>query len=225
MLDQRRWIIGFIGSLTLLICIGLILKIKIPSNAPAPITREKKITEPTIKITDPQRGSPDAPLSIIYFSDFGCDSCANASPEIDALLKDPQLAGKIRFVWKDFPAHKNIFPDSFELHKAGRCAAAAGHFWDFEHVAFTHIQEIHVKLPVIEKIITETGLDLATIENCMRSDGIISALEANEQEARALDVTATPTFFFGTQRIEGILPYYEFAGTIRSELARIEAKK
>lgn len=218
---ENRWIIAIIGLLVLLIAGGLILKIRLVPHTPPPQTEQVLITEPTIKITDPVRGNKNAPLTIVYYSDFGCDSCATASPMIDALLEDPQLKNKIKFVWKDFPAHKNIFPESYELHKAARCAAAAGHFWEFERVAYLHMQEIHLKMPVLDKVIQESGFDSTAIKTCMQSPGIASTIQDNEDEATQLNITATPTFFIGDKRVEGLLPYYEFAGTIRNQLATL----
>jgi len=217
---SKHWLlIGIVGALTVLVGGGIIYKIK--SSIPVAHVGAPRIliTEPTIKITDPQRGNQKAPLTIVYYSDFACDSCAGADPILTALEKE--FPDKLRFVWKDFPVHKNMFPESYEIHKAARCAATLGKFWDFERVAFLHTDELRLNTSVLEKIISETGLDSAAVHDCMKSPGIISVLDDNEREARELGVAATPTFFLNNVRYEGIMPYYQFAGTIRKILAQI----
>lgn len=209
------------GIAALLVGGGIFFKIK--QSAPkseerVPIAIE--ITEPTIKITDPQRGPANAPLTIIYFSDFGCDSCAGADQILSAL--NEEFGEKIRFVWKDFPNHKNIYPESYELHKAGRCAATMGKFWEFQRIAFLHTSEIRLRHSVLDKVLEETNLDSAAIKKCMDLPGISAAIRDNEREAQQLGVSATPTFFIAGTRYEGAMPYYQFAGTIRKTLAKIE---
>lgn len=212
-----------VTAITLLVGGGIVYQIR-SSQGPAPEMQIKTaLTEPTIKITDPQRGNQNAPLTIVYFSDFGCDSCAGADPILAALEKE--FPDKIRFVWKDFPTHKNIFPESFEIHKAARCAATLGKFWDFERTAFLHSSEIRLNTPTLSKIITESGLSPEALAECMRSPGIASVIEDNIDEAERLGVSATPTFFLNNIRYEGIMPYYQFAGTIRKMLAKIEYDK
>lgn len=216
----KHWLlVGTVGILTLLVGGGIFYKIKSSIPTTSVSAPRISITEPTIKITDPQRGNEKSPLTIVYYSDFGCDSCAGADPILSALEKE--FPDKIRFVWKDFPVHKNTFPESYEIHKAARCAATLGKFWDFERIAFLHTGELRLNTPVLERIISETGLDSAAIHDCMKSPGITGILNDNEFEAQALGITATPTFFLNNIRYEGIMPYYQFAGTIRKILAQI----
>jgi protein-disulfide isomerase len=218
---SRHWLlIGLVGIIILLAGGGIIYKIKSSIPSVPKTVPQITITEPTIKITDPQRGNKNAPLTIVYYSDFACDSCAGADPILEALEKE--FPEKIRFVWKDFPIHKNAFPESVEIHKAARCAATLGKFWDFQRIAFMHTPELRLNSPVLEKIISETGLDSQTMRTCMKSPGISGIIDDNELEARQLGVAATPTFFLNNIRYEGIMPYYQFAGTIRKILAQIE---
>lgn len=217
---QKHWLlIGIVGIITLLVGGGIFYKIKSSIQPIAKQSPKILLTEPPIKITDPQRGNQAAPLTIVYYSDFGCDSCSGADPILTALEKE--FPEKIRFVWKDFPAHKNVFPESYEIHKASRCAATFGKFWDFQRIAFLHTDEIRLKTPVLDRIISETGLDSVAIHDCMKSPGISAIINDGEQEARELSITATPTFFLNNIRYEGIMPYYQFAGTIRKILAQI----
>lgn len=221
---QKNWLpIGLVVIITLLVSGGIIYQIR-SSQAPVQKKTEKiTISQPTIKITDPQRGDQNAPMTIVYFSDFACDSCASADQILVAL--DKEFPGKIKFVWKDFPIHKNTFPESIEIHKAARCAATAGKFWDFQRVAFLHTPELRLNIPTLEKIIQETGLDATAIRDCMKLPGILSIIEENAQEAQQLGISGTPTFFLNNVRYEGIMPYYQFAGTLRKALAQIEHEK
>lgn len=221
---QKHWLlIAMVAIITLFVGGGIIYQITSSRTPVSQPQAKAALTEPTIKITDPQRGNQNAPLTIVYFSDFGCDSCAGADTILTALEKE--FPDKIRFVWKDFPTHKNIFPESFEIHKAARCAATLGKFWDFERTAFLHNSEIRLNTPMLDKIITESGLSTEALAECMSSPAVTGVIEENVDEGKRLGVTATPTFFLNNIRYEGVMPYYQFAGTIRKMLAKIEHDK
>ena len=70
------------------------------------------------------RGSADAPVTIVEFSDYQCPSCKRAQPVLEQVLQE--FKGKVRLVHKDFPvpSHKGARPAA----EAARCAAAQGLF-------------------------------------------------------------------------------------------------
>jgi protein-disulfide isomerase len=78
---------------------------------------------------------------------------------------------------------------------------------------------------MLDKIITESGLSTEALAECMSSPAVTGVIEENVDEGKRLGVTATPTFFLNNIRYEGVMPYYQFAGTIRKMLAKIEYDK
>ena len=219
----NRWIIALVGIVALLVAGGVLFKIRITPNEPPPLPREPLLERPTVGITDPQRGPATAPLTVVYFADFGCDSCANVWPTIVALEQDAQFKKRVRFVWKDFPTHENAFPEVSDLHRAARCAAADGKFWEFQAAAFARIGEIRLRTPVLQKVIQDAGVNPAALSACMNGSGARSLVD----EGQRLNITVTPTMFIleTNKRFDGIPPYHVLAGNLRNALAQIDAQK
>lgn len=213
---------GLLGIILLLVAGGIIFKIRTTPQEARKLPAAPLLEQPIVKITDPQRGNENALLTIVYFTDFGCDACANTWPTIQALENDEQFKGKVRFVWKDFPAHENIFPETKQLHQAARCAATMGKFWEFQAAAFARVGEIRLNIPVLQKVIQEAGVNPAAIQACMNSSGIQSQIADTRHEGERLNITVTPTMFIleTKKRFDGIPPYHVLAGNIRNAIAQ-----
>lgn len=195
------------------------------SAAPAVAIGEPMMNKPIVRITDPQRGPADAPITVVYYTDFGCDSCALTWPMIQALEKEPGFAGNVRFVWKDFPGHKTVFPESYALHKAGRCAASQGKFWEFQAAAFEKVDDVRLRRAVLTDVLAKTSISATSLQSCMDSVAIVDLVEENYREGQLLGLTGTPTFFINEKRIDGFPSYAIIVGNIRNMLARIEYDK
>ena len=71
---------------------------------------------------DPVKGNPDAPITIVEFSDFQCPFCAKfhstTLPQLEANYID---SGKVKFVYRDFPI-QSIHPNAVPAAFAAECA-------------------------------------------------------------------------------------------------------
>ena len=67
---------------------------------------------PVSKTRDHIRGNPDAPVSLIEYSDFECPFCKRAEPSIKQVLDT--YGDKIRLSYRDYPLdfHANARPAS-----------------------------------------------------------------------------------------------------------------
>ncbi len=68
---------------------------------------------------DPARGPADAPVTIVEFSEYQCPFCARVTPTLKAI--EEKYAGKVRFVFKDFPLQNHL-----QAPKAAEAAHCAG---------------------------------------------------------------------------------------------------
>lgn len=200
---------------------GIFIKLQEARAPEAPVKTQEVVTAPQIKITDPQRGPDDAPITILYYTDFGCDACANMPLMISTLESDPQFAGKLKFVWKDFPVHENVFPETKILHAAARCAASAGKFWEFQLEAFKRVANTRLNIPQFDEIAKASGFEPEKLRACALTEGPQSLVSDSKQEALDLKLVATPTLYImGTdKRYDGLPPYHVLTGTLRSILA------
>ena len=77
---------------------------------------------------DPIIGNPDAPITIIEFSDFQCPFCARFHVQTLPALMDEYIdQGKVKLVFRDFPI-QSIHPNALPASVAAECANEQGQF-------------------------------------------------------------------------------------------------
>jgi protein-disulfide isomerase len=167
-------------------------------------------------------GPPEAPVSIVVFSDFQCPYCSELAKTMRKEL--PKKYGdKVRVIFKDFPLSTR--------HPWARAAAESSHclgdqkpeaFWAFHDWIFEHQNEInagnlHDKTMAIAK---EQMLDEAKVASCLDSHSPGAEIDKSIQLARQLQVQQTPTFFVNGRIETGALPWDRLAALIDFELNR-----
>ncbi len=220
-MTQGRWLIGFLTAfvIVMLFWIGYALtKERSAFSTQSAGTPNSQLTEPSIKITDPRIGPETAPVKIVYFVDFGSENSVLTWPAIQSLLAEPEFKNKIQFIWKDFPSHANIFPESLVLHRAARCAAVRGKFWEFQAAVFDVSNKIMLQEPVLDTILAQTHLAGAQMQSCIDSPAIATLIDENIHEGAQLGLVGTPAFFIGGKRFDGIPDYATFMTAIRNSL-------
>src|SRR3989344_6219200 len=79
---------------------------------------------------DPVKGDPNAPITIVEFSDFQCPFCERFFTETLPLIEKNYIkTGKVRLVYRDFPLgfHEN----AEKAAEAAECADEQGKFWEY----------------------------------------------------------------------------------------------
>jgi protein-disulfide isomerase len=151
-----------------------------------------------IEIGDsPVRGNPDAPITIVEFSDFQCPFCARSAP----VLKEVQerYGDKVRIVYKHFP---------LDFHKAARPAAIAsvaaqeqGKFWEMHDVLFANTSALQAGQ--MEAYAEKAGLDVERF----RADYQSKRAEYDQrvgkeyQEGVKARVRGTPTLYINGKKV------------------------
>lgn len=159
-------------------------------------------TFPVFVNDDPVKGSPDAPVTIIEFSDFSCPYCASFLNMTGPLLNEYIENGTVRFVFKDFPLTQ-IHPKAAQVAKAAGCADEQGLFWEYHDVVYANIQ--NQEIAHLHGYAQQVGLDMQAYGECFASDRRFAEIEDDLQTGRGLGVTGTPTFFVNGKRYGGVL--------------------
>jgi len=167
-------------------------------------------------------GSPDAPLTIIEYSDFQCPFCRKAGLEITPQIEAEYVAtGKAKLVWKQFPIEGE---ESVWAAEASECAAEQNAFWEYHDTLFLNRKGINVGTFVISNlkvIAKELGLDTEAFNACLDEGRYRDKVAANYAEARRREVSGTPSFFVGQTMVVGAKPYEDFKKAIEEELAKL----
>jgi protein-disulfide isomerase len=151
----------------------------------------------------PSLGPANARVTLVAYSDFQCPHCRELAGQLKPLLAQyPQ----VRFVFKDLPLVQ-IHPWAMTAATAARCAylQKPEAFWTLHDLIFENQENIRpdTAWQRMLEFATQAGLDLAAYRACMASPETKQAIEASDEEARALRIANTPTVFVNGRRIVG----------------------
>jgi protein-disulfide isomerase len=175
-------------------------------------------------------GSPDAPLKLIEFSDFGCGYCRRFHEESFAALHE-QFVETGRIEWKFMPFITGMFQNSLAVTEAAECAleqsadlfeAVSDRLWgrqaewkgssDPEGLARTWARE--------------AGGDMGRFDSCLAEDRRIERVAGATLVAEQLGIRGTPTFWLvGYGPLQGALPLEVFQGILGAVLEQVEAQQ
>jgi len=181
----------------------------------------------------PVKGSKDAKVTIIEFSDFSCPFCGAAAGEneeaiqylmqrnpswqapLPGIMKNYVDTGKARIAFKYFPGHGT----GEMAMKIALCANEQGRFWELHDLIFRNQKDIE-NAAKIKEFAKNAGVDAAKLESCLSSGKYDSRLDEDTSEGRAAGVSGTPAFFINGRLIEGAETYKTFQQIIDSELSK-----
>jgi len=199
---------------------------KIGNNLPSPT-----LPLQPIKISlddDPIRGNPDAPITIVEFSDYQCPFCARFYAQTLPLLLEEYIdEGKVNLVYRDFPVQR-IHPNALAAAAAAECADEQGKYWEYHDTLFEK-QNAWAKLDSNSAISTfsqfaaEIELEQQQFDNCLESGKYLEEVQADFSDGKNYQVTGTPGFFIGNEdigfvKIIGAKPYDAFKKVIDAQL-------
>lgn len=177
---------------------------------------------------DPVRGNPDAPITIIEFSDFQCPFCARFHVQtLPSILEEYIDTGKVNLVYRDFPI-QSIHPNALPAAVAAECANEQGKYWQYHDTLFER-QNSWSKLDTgsvistFSQYATDIGLEQQQFDSCLGSGKYLQEVQQDLNDGRTYDITGTPGFFIGNEdigfvKIDGAQPFESFKKVIDSQL-------
>ncbi len=165
---------------------------------------------------DPAIGVAGAPITIIEFSDFECPFCQRFHDQtFQAILES--YPGQILFVYRDFPL-ASIHPNAQKAAEAAQCAFEQGKYWEFHNALFRNQQHLG-NLELYTELAVALEMDQERFNECFESNRYADEVTADFNDARALGITGTPTFFINGRPLVGAQPLDVFVQIIEEELA------
>jgi protein-disulfide isomerase len=158
----------------------------------------------------PSRGSPNAPVTIVEFSDFECPFCGQAHPIVQHLLEE--FEGRVRLVFMHFPlsAHPHAMPAA----RASIAAGNQGKFWEMHDILFEHQGQLEDE--DLERYAEDLDLDLERFRADVQAAETQRRIEQNQQLGEGAGVEGTPSFFINGRRFEE--PWEYLSAYVREEL-------
>jgi protein-disulfide isomerase len=147
------------------------------------------------------RGKPDAPLTLVEYTDFVCPFCAMFFQRtLPVLLEKYVRTGKVKLVIEDLPL-ATLHPTAPRAATAALCVAEQGaaRYWHMHDILFAE-QAQWGRLPdptaYLADAATKAGADRKAYEQCVASGRADSRIQQSGAAAAALGFTGTPTFQF-----------------------------
>lgn len=191
--------------------------------------REKKFTQATsggealeqvntinefIRPHDATKGSPDAPVTVVAFIDFGCPFSQEGYPLFEAITQKYNPA--LRVVFKHLPL-ANLHPQAIPAAVAASCAGAQGKFWEYYALLFN---EKRLDQNALDEFATRLNVDMNAFTACMERETPRKNIEQDMLDAVTIGVRGTPTYVVNGEVIEGVVGEAEWDQVILRALKK-----
>ena len=162
-------------------------------------------------------GDPNAPITIVEFTDFGCSFCRRHHQFTFRQLVDEFVErGKVFYVVKQFPITS---PQGELAALAAICAGEQGAYWTMHDALFAagdvwYGDAVTARRQIMT-IAADLGLDRAELQACIERPSTQDVIARHVSEAHALHIFGTPVFFVNNQLLSGAQPIERWRELLR----------
>jgi protein-disulfide isomerase/rhodanese-related sulfurtransferase len=157
---------------------------------------EAVIRERLIRPDSHVSGNPQAPVTIVEFGDFQCPACGREQEVIREIRQ--KYGDQICWVFRQFPI-PSLHPFAEAAAMASECAADQGKFW--EAVDKLYENQTDLSNDALRRYAAELGLDTERFNQCLNSEATLARVHRDLDDAHALGVRGTPSFFVNQQAL------------------------
>ena len=198
-------------------------------------TTENKQTIPpqTILVSiddDPMIGNPNAPITMIEFSDFQCPFCKRFHSDTLPLIQTNYIdTGKVNFVYRDFPI-QSTHPNALPAALAAECSDDQKKFWPYHDKIFQNQGqwkdlELNQAVTLFKQYASELKLNEDEFGTCLDSNKYLDEINNDYQDGQKYGIEGTPGFFIGNDKlgytkVSGAKPYQSFQTVLDEALAK-----
>ena len=177
---------------------------------------------------DPIIGNPDAPITIIEFSDFQCPFCARFHIQtLPTIMEEYIEKGDVKLVFRDFPL-QSIHPNAVPASVAAECANEQGKFKEMHDILFerqnewSNLETVYA-IELFNQYSEQINLEQEQFTSCLSTAKYVKEIQNDLNDGRTYGITGTPGFFIGNQEIgfvelKGAQPFESFKKVIDSQL-------
>ncbi len=186
-----------------------------PQQAPPPPPPPVASAIP-LRPDDPVRGSANAKVTLVVFSDFQCPFCGRVEPTLKQL--QDTYKGDLRIVWKNQPLP--MHPQAIPAALAAEAAREQGKFWQMHDVLFQNQQQLAPGR--YEEWARQVGLDPARYRAAVESPRARARIQEDSQLATSVGANGTPTAFVNCRQIVGAQPFEAFQRMVDEEIKKAD---
>jgi len=181
-----------------------------------PAPREPQTAKIT-NLTGYALGSPDAPLTMVEYTDLQCPFCREFHTNAFEQIKREYIdTGKLRYFSREFPL-ETIHPLAVASIHANHCAGKQGKFWDMRHAILARNKTLTSES--FAGFARELQLDMTAFDACVAdAPRTVTSWKDEREEGKRMGVSGTPGFVIGRTtpngvdgvRVSGAKPYSVF---------------
>lgn len=180
---------------------------------------EQKVTEIPITESDWSLGNPQAPVTIIEFSDFQCPTCAAVAPMVGQIVEANK--DTVRFIYKHFPLTQ-IHANSEAASLAAESAGLQGKFFEMSERIFigqSDWEDLKDPTEIFVGYAEALELDMEQFKSNLKNNDLLTKIQNDSSTGIAAGVGGTPTFFINGKKIDIPRSNEAFQQLIDAELA------
>jgi len=172
-----------------------------------------------IRPTSHSTVNPNAKVNIVEFGDYQCPACAVAYPVVKDILVSYKNNPQVNFVFRNFPLPQHQYaPLASEVAEA---AGAQGKYWEMHDLLYAN-QDAWVNttdpMPILIGYATQLKMDVNKFKSEVAANKYADVISQDTQDANALGINSTPTFFINGIKEVGISSVADFKARIDSAL-------
>lgn len=154
------------------------------------------------------RGSQNAKVMLVEFSDFECPFCQRFHPTMQQVMEE--YGDQVAWVYRHFPL--SFHPNAQKAAEASECVAAQGGseaFWKYADAIFEKNAVLGGQLNAgaITEAAEEAGVNVGQFQTCLDSGDMASAVNEDFSNGSAAGVQGTPgTFIVVDGEVKELIP-------------------
>jgi protein-disulfide isomerase len=169
-----------------------------------------------VSLPDMALGSANAAVTIVEYASMSCPHCAAFHENVFPMLQSKYVdAGKVRFVFREFPLDIKAAAASM----LARCVAggdAVKYFAAIERLFKQQDQLMAQTKAILTQIGAQASMSEQAVEACEKDQAQLDKLKADQTFAfEVLKVDATPTFFINGEIAKGAMSFEELEAKIK----------
>ena len=168
--------------------------------------------KPVIRKDETIRGTKDAPLVLVEYSDFECGYCSRGYSTVMELMN--KYKGKVQFIYKHLPLsfHKQALISS-QYYEAIRLQDEKKAF-RFHDEIFKKQAQLKRGEKFLKKIAKNLKVDMKKLKKDVVSKKVLERIKEDQKEAEKFGMRGTPGFILNGVPIRGAHPIKSFVNII-----------
>lgn len=166
-----------------------------------------------------EKGSADAKVVLVEYSDFQCPACAAYYPLVKQVMQE--FGDQVKFVYRHFPLVQ-IHANALSAARAAEAAGNQGKFWEMHDLLFEQ-QDVWESSRTVDATFAEyavrLGLDMVQFKSDESSKETEKKILNDYQTGLVSGVAGTPTFFLNGKKINNPRNYEQFRTIILEALS------